>query len=34
MIDLYTSDTPNGYRVELMLEELGLSYKHHFFLCT
>lgn len=30
MIDLYTSNTPNGHRVELMLEELGLSYKRHF----
>lgn len=26
MIELYTADTPNGERVELMLEELGLSY--------
>lgn len=30
MIDLYTSDTPNGHRVELMLEELDLDYNRHF----
>lgn len=29
MIDLYTSDTPNGYRVQLMLEEVGVSYTTH-----
>lgn len=29
MIDFYTAETPNGYRVELMLEELGLSYNKH-----
>ena len=25
MIDLYTSPTPNGYKVSILLEELGLS---------
>lgn len=29
MIDFYTAKTPNGYRVELMLEELGLAYTKH-----
>jgi len=33
MIDFYTADTPNGARVELMLEELGVPYtKHHLSL--
>jgi GST-like protein len=27
MIDLYTSSTPNGYKVSIALEELGLPYK-------
>ena len=26
MIDLYTSNTPNGYKVSIMLQELKLSY--------
>jgi len=29
MIDLYTSPTPNGYKVTITLEELGLPYKVH-----
>ena len=29
MIDLYTSPTPNGYKVSITLEELGLPYKVH-----
>ncbi|MGI9558425.1 MAG: glutathione S-transferase family protein [Thermodesulfobacteriota bacterium] len=29
MIDLYTSATPNGRKVSIMLEETGLSYKVH-----
>lgn len=29
MIDFYTAETPNGQRVELMLEELGLEYKKY-----
>ena len=29
MIDFYTADTPNGYRVEFMLEELGLACTRH-----
>ena len=28
-IDLYTSATPNGYKVSIMLEELKLKYKVH-----
>ncbi len=27
MIDLYTWSTPNGYKISIMLEELGLPYK-------
>jgi glutathione S-transferase len=27
MIDLYTSPTPNGWKVSIMLEELGLDYE-------
>lgn len=27
MIELYTADTPNGQRAELMLEEIGLPYR-------
>ncbi len=29
MIDLYTWSTPNGRKVSIMLEELGLAYKAH-----
>jgi GST-like protein len=29
MIELYTSPTPNGYKVSIMLEELGLDYTVH-----
>ncbi len=29
MIDLYTSPTPNGYKVTITLEELGLPYTVH-----
>jgi GSH-dependent disulfide-bond oxidoreductase len=29
MIDLYTSPTPNGYKVSILLEELGLAYTLH-----
>ena len=29
MIDLYTWSTPNGRKVSIMLEELGLAYKVH-----
>ena len=29
MIDLYTSPTPNGYKVTITLEELGLPYAVH-----
>ncbi len=29
MLDLYTSDTPNGHKVSIALEELGLPYKVH-----
>ena len=29
MIDLYTSPTPNGYKVTILLEELGLPYTVH-----
>ncbi|MBI3768696.1 MAG: glutathione S-transferase N-terminal domain-containing protein [Deltaproteobacteria bacterium] len=29
MIDLYTWTTPNGYKVSIMLEELGLPYAVH-----
>jgi len=28
-IDLYTAATPNGYKVSIMLEELGLKYNVH-----
>lgn len=27
MIDLYTSATPNGRKISIMLEEVGLAYK-------
>ena len=30
MIDLYSAPTPNGYKVSIMLEEIGLEYKAHF----
>lgn len=30
MIQLYTSDTPNGYKASIMLEEVGLPYEVHF----
>ena len=26
MIELYTSATPNGYKISIMLEEIGLDY--------
>ena len=26
MIDLYTAATPNGYKISIMLEEVGLPY--------
>jgi GST-like protein len=29
MIELYTSATPNGYKVSIMLEETGLDYEVH-----
>jgi len=29
MIELYTSPTPNGYKVSIMLEEIGLEYSVH-----
>jgi GST-like protein len=29
MIDLYTSPTPNGYKITILLEELGLPYTVH-----
>src|SRR5690606_818743 len=29
MIDFYTAETPNGKKVHLMLEELGIPYKKH-----
>src|SRR5215469_1115843 len=29
MIDLYTWSTPNGRKVSIMLEELGLGYRVH-----
>jgi GST-like protein len=29
MIELYTAATPNGYKVSIMLEELGLPYRVH-----
>ena len=29
MIDLYTAATPNGHKVSIVLEELGLPYKVH-----
>jgi glutathione S-transferase/GST-like protein len=29
MIDLYTSPTPNGYKISILLEELGLAYMVH-----
>lgn len=30
MIDLYTAPTPNGVKVSIMLEEVGLEYEAHF----
>jgi len=29
MIDLYTDTTPNGYKISIMLEEVGLPYTAH-----
>lgn len=29
MIDLYTAQTPNGFKVSILLEELGLPYRVH-----
>jgi GST-like protein len=29
MIELYTSPTPNGYKVSIMLEEIGMDYTVH-----
>lgn len=29
MIDLYTAATPNGYKISIMLEELGIEYRVH-----
>ena len=29
MIDLYTSATPNGWKISVALEELGLRYQVH-----
>ena len=29
MIDLYTAETPNGWKISIALEELGLPYKVH-----
>jgi len=29
MIDLYTAATPNGYKISIALEELGLAYEVH-----
>ena len=29
MSDLYTSETPNGWKISIMLEETGLEYKVH-----
>jgi hypothetical protein len=29
MIDLYTSPTPNGFKISIMLEEIGLDYTVH-----
>lgn len=30
MIDLYTSATPNGQKIHIMLEETGLAYNEHW----
>jgi GST-like protein len=29
MIDLYTWTTPNGFKISIALEELGLPYRAH-----
>jgi len=29
MIELYTAPTPNGHKVSICLEELGLPYRVH-----
>ncbi|MBY0423151.1 MAG: glutathione S-transferase N-terminal domain-containing protein [Parvularculaceae bacterium] len=34
MIDLYTASTPNGYKVSIALEELGLPYEVNAFSLT
>ena len=30
MIDLYYAPTPNGYKITLFLEEVGLPYRIHW----
>ena len=27
MIELFTADTPNGWKISIMLEEIGFDYK-------
>ncbi len=31
MIDLYTDATPNGWKVSVMFEEIGMAYTTHHF---